>query len=398
MYVCVCVCLCAFCTSLYTHTQVCSLIETINHFYFSINAESTTRNGFAIAALTLINLSIPLVTYSKVVLDWSLYTKDMALKFSQSQKYSIIQKIFLTLGFFPHKFGSKNSLWFKVYQRILYLIILPATFFIILNNSAENPDKSYINRLAKKCILVFSFITFWVTLCEADATNEDQATIFSKLNEINFSWATQKIPSSSQSSRLYRHLILLTIFNVLIFVLAIGTDFQGLNTLSRVLNFLIHLRCIQIYFFKRCINGKLEAMKPVEREMDQTIFDLKLDTVYAKAEKIKRSLLKIREINFYLNKCIGWSLLFILSHWLIIFTCHFYWIYITINVGKSGSTIEGSLLAILPKVVLLYLMANEIWRTNEHVSLLHQKLTHKFETFTDKYKSSSTVASFFFRS
>lgn len=284
----------------------------------------------------------------------------MALVVAKSNEYKKIQIFFRVLGFFPFKF--KNSFLVKLYQRVLYCLILPAAFFVILTNSSDRSEKSYINRLAKDCILCLGFVTLWVNTLEADFTRREQATIFSKLEEMNFTiaWITPR------TNRLSWHIVALLIFNALNSILAMGSELLNLNILSRAINFWIHCRCIQIYFFKVSINAKLEMLKPLVR--DQRIYDLKTDKAYSDVEKIKRALLKIREMNFYLNKCLGWSLLFILSHWLVIFTCHLYWLFLIIVAGSGETTVLGSISAITPKVVFLYLISNEISKANDHVS------------------------------
>lgn len=287
----------------------------------------------------------------------------MALSTEHQSEYKRYQTFFRLIGFFPFKFETKRLFWLKLYQRVLYCLLLPLAFAAILIYTKETSDKSYINRLAKKCILYMGFTTLWVNLFEADVTSRDQAIIFSKLEEIKFvAWTA---PKSSRIGRMMTYLIL---YNTLNWLLAIGNEFLSLNILSRVINLWIQFRAIQLYFFKRSINEKLELIKPVRGASEHSIFDVKNERLYYNVEKMKRALLKIREINFYLNKCIGWSLLFIIMHWFLVFTCHLYWLFLIVKSGFNDFSFMANISAIFPKVGLLYVVAMEIYKTNQHVS------------------------------
>lgn len=279
-------------------------------------------------------------------------------------EYQVYQRIFQFLGFFPQSIG-KRSIWPKIYQRTIYWLILPVIMFYPYSSGDSNHlEKSYINRLAKGCILAIGFCTTWVILFESDLTARAQAMIFSKFDEMNFfkSWTGTK-------STINRKIIYLAVYSVLNMVVAVVSEFFASQILSSALNLMIYFRCIQIYFFEAAINEKLQLITPKRDDDENSVFvlELKEHRTYSEVEKIKKSLLKIGQMNFFLNKCVGWSLLFITTHFFLVLTCHLYWLFLNATTGVQANSTVGSLCAIGPKIGILLLLSHEISETNSHV-------------------------------
>lgn len=255
--------------------------------------------------------------------------------------------------------------------------------------------------------LVFNglLITHLINLIQAYSTRKEQAEIYQKFDEIDYTLNNKLLVNINyqkmRQKLIFKNSIIMLIVSIIQAVsvsFAVKSGNMESYQLHLILtNFIIRLRCIQNMFYVDLMNYKLCLINKklgdiVNRNRDKLAFILypekvsknefngvhKNSSLYDQLMALKQIYGKIWDVTNLINDCFGWSLLVIVTEYFIEFTSNGYWLFLALIQSLDTSFVIFSLCSLFPIVIVLTAFAYSCYQCSENAQQTGV-LIHKIE-------------------
>lgn len=321
--------------------------------------------------------------------------------FSEEMSFFIL--IFQLFALFPFSINDIVQVLLKVFSVlniILIIGIFTSAYFIHPILGASESLSGLVGGLVFNGLL----ITHLINIIQALSTRKEQAEIYQKFDEIDFTLNNKLLVNINYKKLRQRLMLKNSIIMIVVSIIqavsvsfAIKSGNMDSYQIHLILtNFIIRLRCIQNMFYvdlmndKLClINKKLEDI--INRNRDKLVFifhpvkslkndlsGIKNSSLYDQLMALKQIYGKIWDVTNLINDCFGWSLLVIVTEYFIEFTSNGYWLFLALIQSLDDSFTIFSLCSLFPIVIVLTAFAYSCYQCSENAQQTGV-LIHKIE-------------------